>query len=401
MMGSAGKWRRDALWWSEHKEDLLMIAVLKRRPKTSLTVVAVLLGLGLWGWLAATATDEVKPYTLTAVSQGDIEETVIAQGTLEPKEFVNVGAQVSGQLTKLYVQVGEDVSASQLIAEIDPRVYESRLEETQAQVKALRAQLDLAKQQHARNAQLVEAQAVSKDAFETTLANMKNLEAQIEQATSQLNEAKTNLGYTKIYAPIAGTVVSQTTKVGQTLNANQTAPTVVEVANLDTMTVRAQVAEADVGKVTPNMPVYFTTLGSDTRWQTVVGQVIPSPEVVNDVVLYNVLADIANTDRSLMTGMSTQMNFVVGEAKGAVLVPVTALGKKRGRVATGTKYEIFVPEREGSETMVSKTIVVGLMNRSMAEVKSGLKVGDTVAVPTATSSGSSSSGGRRAMGPRF
>lgn len=378
-----------------------MIAVLKRRPKTSLTVVAVLLGLGLWGWLAATATDEVKPYTLTAATQGDIEETVTAQGTLEPKEFVNVGAQVSGQLTKLYVQVGEDVSASQLIAEIDPRVYESRLEETQAQVKALRAQLDLAKQQHARNAQLVEAQAVSKDAFETTLANVKNLEAQIEQATSQLNEAKTNLGYTKIYAPIAGTVVSQTTKVGQTLNANQTAPTVVEVANLDTMTVRAQVAEADVGKVTPNMPVYFTTLGSDTRWQTVVGQVIPSPEVVNDVVLYNVLADIANTDRSLMTGMSTQMNFVVGEAKGAVLVPVTALGKKRGRVATGTEYEIFVPERAGSEAMVSKTIVVGLMNRSMAEVKSGLKVGDTVAVPTATSSGSSSGGGRRAMGPRF
>lgn len=379
--------------------------IVTKRLKLTAALVIVLIAGGIWWWQSGSADGEKKPYTLAVATQGDLEETVTAQGTLEPKEFVNVGAQVSGQLTKLYVEVGQNVSASQLIAEIDPRLYESRLEETQAQVKALRAQLDLAKQQHARNAQLVEAQAISKDAFDTTLASVKNLSAQIEQANSQLSEAKTNLGYTKIYAPIAGTVVSQTTKVGQTLNSNQTAPTVVEVANLDTMTVRAQVAEADIGKVTPGMPIYFTTLGGDKRWQTTVRQVIPSPEVVNDVVLYNVLADIENptleNGRSLMTGMSTQMNFVVGDAKGAVLVPVSALGKKLGADATGTKYQIFVPQGPKGEDMVSKTIVVGLMDRSMAQVVSGLKAGDQVAVPTAVEKpgGAGGAARRKAMGP--
>lgn len=374
--------------------------IVKKRPKLTAALVALLLIGGIWWWQSGNADADKKPYTLAVATQGDLEETVTAQGTMEPKEFVNVGAQVSGQLTKLYINVGDDVSASQLIAEIDPRVYESRLEETQAQVKALRAQLDLAKQQHARNAQLVEAQAISQDAFDTTQAQVKNLSAQIEQATSQLNEAKTNLGYTKIYAPIAGTVVSQTTKVGQTLNSNQTAPTVVEVANLDTMTVRAQVAEADIGKVTVGMPLYFTTLGGEKRWKSTVTQVIPAPVIVNDVVLYNVLADIENRERSLMTGMSTQMNFVVGDAKNAVLVPVSALGKKQGVTDAGTKYQIFVPQGPKGEAMISKTIVVGLMDRSVAQVVSGLKAGDQVAVPTAAGE-KAGSGGRRTMGPRL
>lgn len=390
-----------------------------RKGKLMAVGALALLGAAAWGMLGGDDKEEAA-FTVAQATRGSLEETVSAQGTLEPKEYVHVGAQVSGQLLKLHVEVGDTVSASQLVAEIDPRVYESRLQETEAQVRSLnaqlleqKAQLKLAKQQHGRNAQLVEAQAISKDAFDTSAAGLKvaearviSLAAQIEQAKSTLNEAKTNLSYTKIYAPMGGTVVSQTAREGQTLNANQTAPTVVEVADLDVMTVRAQVAEADVGKVHAGMAVHFTTLGSETPWRTTVAQVIPSPQIVNDVVLYNVLADIDNTERKLMSGMSTQMSFVVGKAENAVLIPTAALGKKLGEAEAGkpgVPYQIFVPQGEGVEP---RTVRVGLMNRSMAEVLEGLKEGDAVAVPTGVASletQTAKGGGRRmrAMGPQL
>ena len=416
--GNGVNWRYSGV--KGNKMPVKLRTVLKSR-KGKAALAALLLGaLAVW-WTTRDDGKQEAAFTIATATTGNLEETVSAQGTLEPKEFVNVGAQVSGQLQKLHVEVGDTVSPGQLVAEIDPRVYESRLQESEAQVKSLsaqlleqKAQLELARQQHGRNVQLVEAQAISKDAFDTSAATLKAAEArivsigaQIEQARSTLNEAKTNLGYTKIYAPIGGTVISQTTREGQTLNANQTAPTVVEVANLDTMTVRAQVAEADVGKVRADMPVHFTTLGSETPWKTVVKQVIPSPQIVNDVVLYNVLSDIDNTERKLMSGMSTQMNFVVGKAENAVLVPTTALGKKLGDGSdgkAGVPYQIFVPHGDGVEP---KTVRIGLMNRSMAQVLDGLKAGDAVAVPTGTTSLESQSvgggGGRRAraMGPRL
>ncbi|HBG32027.1 MAG TPA: efflux RND transporter periplasmic adaptor subunit, partial [Gammaproteobacteria bacterium] len=126
-------------------------------------------------------------------------------------------------------------------------------------------------------------------------ARAASLKAQIEEARSTLAGDEANLGYTKIYAPMDGTVASQTAREGQTLNANQTAPVILQIADLGTMTVRAQVAEADVPRVQPGMDVSFTTLGSlNRRWQAVVRQILPTPEVINDVVLYNVLADVDN-----------------------------------------------------------------------------------------------------------
>lgn len=397
---------------------------VKKRKWLSALVTVSLLGLAGWWWLGSESSDTTKEMTVAEATMGDIAETVTAQGTLEPKNYVNIGAQVSGQLMKLHVEVGQTVSASQLVAEIDPRVYESRLKETQAQVKSLQAQLGvqqanlaLTQQQHGRNEQLVEAQAISKDAFDTSAAALKtahaqvrSLAAQIEQAKSTLDEAQTNLSYTKIYAPMGGTIISQTAREGQTLNANQTAPTVVEVADLATMTVRAQVAEADIGKITEGMPLTFTTLGSDRVWQSTVRQVIPAPEVVNDVVLYNVLVDVANPDRALMSGMSTQMTFMVGEAKNAVVIPAGALGKKLKTAADGRSatYVVFLPK--GKDASERKTVTIGLLNRQNAQVLEGLKAGDKVVVGGGTSAsdskdGSGSGGGSkraaRMMGPRI
>ncbi|MBS4050175.1 MAG: efflux RND transporter periplasmic adaptor subunit, partial [Methylomonas sp.] len=277
------------------------------------------------------------------VALGDIEENVTAQGKLEPKEYVDVGAQVTGQLQKLHIEIGDNVSAGQLLAEIDPRVYAARVRADEANIKNLQAQLAgqqaqviFARQQYERNRALMKSKGVSEQDFQNSEFNLKkavatadSIQAQIEQVQSTLSGDRANLGFTKIFAPIDGTVVTRTARVGQTLNANQTTPMILQIAKLDAMTVRAQVAEADVMRLQPGLPVYFTTLGSgERRWHGKVRQILPSPEVLNNVVLYHVLVDVDNRDRQLMSGMSTQIFFVLGRAERVGLMPLAALGRR-------------------------------------------------------------------------
>jgi len=324
------------------------------------------------------------------VQKGTIEEVVTAQGKLEPKEYVDVGTQVSGQLKVLHVDIGNDVKKGALLAEIDPRLYESRLEANTAQLKSLQAQLSeqeanlsLARQQHARNDTLIKTDAISKDAYDISAAALKTAaarvntqKAQIEQMQSTVEGDRTNLEYAKIYAPMDGTVVSLPTREGQTLNANQTAPTLMQLANLDIMTIRAQVAEADVMRLKVGMGVHFTTLGAqEKRWKATVRQILPSPEVINDVVLYNVLIDVDNRERLLMNGMSTQIFFELGTAADVLVLPIEALGKR----VTASDSEAglgYMVKRGDKETLVH----AGLMDRTNAEIRDGLKEGDEITI---------------------
>jgi membrane fusion protein, macrolide-specific efflux system len=389
-----------------------------RRPVKIFAALMVLLALGFGGYRYHTGRAEAKGQarvTIEIVKKGDIEEVVTAQGKLEPKEYVDVGVQVSGQIKKIYPSLGDSVKAGDLIAEIDPRVYESKVEADNAHIKTLEAQLAqqqaqvrLAQQQFDRVKKLLESRAVSQDSFdsaETTLkvakAQQDALQAQIEEQRSNLEGDKTNLSYTKIYAPMNGTVVIADAKAGQTLNATQSAPRVVQLANLDTMTVRAQVAEADVMRVKPGGSVYFTTLGAqDRKWTGKVRQVLPTPEVINEVVLYNVLVDVDNKDRQLMTGMSTQMFFVMGRARDVPLVPVAALGRHLAKQDNemGAAYVVHLPD--GSGKGAQKIIRVGLMNRSVAEVKEGLQEGDRVSVEVPESSSGGADSARMPRGMR-
>lgn len=366
-----------------------------KRPRyVKIILLLLVVALVLWRpWSGNDAT--VAQYEYVPVTRADIEETVTAQGELEPKEFVDVGAQVSGQLQKLHVAIGDNVKKGQLIAEIDPRIYTAQVEASEAQINTLKAQL--AEQQaqlgffqnvYARNQKLMKIDGVSKEALEnsemdykTALARIKSFQAQIKQAESSLQGSRTNLSFTKIYAPIDGTVVSQTSKEGQTLNANQTAPVIVQVAKLSVMTAKAQVAEADVQRLKAGMPVYFNTLGSDRRWESTLRQLLPSPDAtVTDVVLYNALVDVANEDGQLMTGMSTQMFFELGSARQALVIPTRALGKKvTASDGSGETYEVQVRGKKGLEP---RMIRVGLMNRTQAEIRSGLEEGEHLAIPT-------------------
>lgn len=378
------------------------------------------MAVGLATWLFWPSGGTQAEVQTAKVQTGTVEEFVTAQGKLEPKEYVDVGTQVSGQLLRLHVELGDDVAQGDLLAEIDPTVYEARVEADKAQLANLAAQLNdrqaslqLAKQLHQRNQELVKTTAISKQEADNSAAALKSAQAaadavraQIRQAQSTLEGDQANLGYTKIYAPISGTVVAQSAREGQTVNASQSAPTIVQVANLSVMTVRAQVAEADVMRVKAGMPVHFTTLGAmDKKWRGTVRQVLPSPEVVNDVVLYNVLIDADNTDRQLMTGMSTQVFFELGKAENVPVIPVAALGRMvSSNDASGTQvYRVRV---KNGRTVQPTEIEVGLMDRTKAEVKKGLKVGDEIivgegAAPTPSGNRSGGGGMRGMGGPRL
>ena len=346
------------------------------------------------------------------VARGDIEKTVTAIGALQPKDYVDVGAQVSGQLKTLHVELGDRVAKGDLLAEIDPTVFETRVRTDKANLENLRAQLTqqeaelaLARTQLKRNQALFKARAISQDVMQISetqvdidAAQVAALAAQIDAAQATYDGDVANLGYTKIYATMAGTVVSQSAVEGQTLNANQTAPTIVRVADLETMTVKAQVAEADVVRITPGMPAYFTTLGlPDRRWQGKVRQILPTPETVNDVVLFDVLIDVDNADGVLMTSMTAQVFFVLATAHDVPLVPMAALGRKRPD--TEDEYQVRVLSGGSAERRFVK---IGLSNRTSAQVVSGLEIGDQVIIDTPASEGRSGGGsGTRATGMGF
>src|ERR1041384_6255412 len=367
----------------------------RARRKTTLGALVILvIGAGCYWYTAAAQRPQRDSLRPIAVTRANIEEVVTAQGKLEPKQYVDVGTQVSGQLKKIHVDSGDTVRKGQLLAEIDPRVYQAQVEAGEAKLNSLLGQLNqqkaeavLADQNLQRNQNLIAANAVSKQALQETesqaavaKAQVDSIIAQIQETDSNLKASKTNLGFTKIYAPIAGTVTTLPTKEGQTLNANQTAPTIMQVANLDVMTVRAQVAEADVSRLKENMPAYFTTLGnSDHRWQGTVRQIQPSPEIVNDVVLYDVLIDVKNEGRQLMTGMTTQVFFIFGKADNAVVVPAEALTRRAAKEDNdkGKAYRVTVTKGDSREQRI---IHVGLQTRTQAEVTDGLQAGEQILV---------------------
>ncbi|MBS7544551.1 efflux RND transporter periplasmic adaptor subunit [Ancylobacter oerskovii] len=368
-------------------------------------------GGGSYAYLARErAGAEAPAFQTASVELGDIETVVTAIAKLQPKNYVDVGTQVSGQLRVIHPDVGAVVKKGDLLAEIDPTVYQTRvagdrasLDNLRAQLAQAQAQLTLDRLRDERARQLLANQSGSKDAADAATATARiseakidALKAQIAQTQATLDGDLANLGYTKIYAPMGGTVVSITAREGSTLNANQSAPIVLRIADLQTMTVTAQVAEGDIPRIQVGTPAYFSTLGlPDRRWEGTVRQVEPTPTIVNDVVLYNVLIDVPNDDLMLMTDMTAQVFFRLGEAKGVPLVPTAAL--RAGRDGEKT---VRVLGRGGA--VEERKVTTGLSNRSMTQITGGLSVGDRVITGTrGPGAAPGSGGGRPPMMPRL
>ena len=338
------------------------------------------------------------------VTRGDIEQTVLATGVLEPSKLVSVGAQASGQVKKLYVELGDTVKQGDPIADIDSRNQlntvanaQAGLSNVVAQKSAAEAALTKAQLDFARQQRLYQEGAAAKADFETaqaTLANAKaNLtaaNAQIKQSDLTLNTAQTNLGYTKILAPMDGTIVAVVTEEGQTVNANQSAPTIVKLAQLEQMTVSAEISEADVEKVEAGQDVYFTTLGDpNKRHYAKLRTVAPAPDSIESdtnssassqsatAVYYNGLFDVDNKDGSLKTGMTAQVYIVQASAKDALIVPSSALERVRGR-GRGAGYTVKVVKPNGETEQ--RPVKVGINTNVSAQILDGLKEGEKVVV---------------------
>ncbi len=336
----------------------------------------------------ATEEKSVEKITIVTAERGDVELTVTALGNLQPRDYVDVGAQVSGQLEKLHAEIGDNVEAGKILAEIDPEVLLSRVEASQAQLQAQKAQLaereaelELAKHQFNRQKNLLEEDATSEDAFQISFAAVKTkqaqiaaLKAQIEETESSIKGDEATLGYTKIYAPMSGTVVDLLARQGQTLNANQVAPIILRIADLSTMTVWTQVSEADVPRLKIGMEAYFTILGKPgQRWSGTLRQILPTPEIINNVVLYTALFDVSNEERELMTQMSAQVFFIVKSAYDVITVPMSALRKKDGATI---QYTATVIDDKKAQTV--RDVEIGINNRVSAEIISGLKEGERI-----------------------
>lgn len=362
---------------------------MKKKGRSWLWIVIIVVVAGAAAaWWFSPEDDGQQRLNTSKVEVRDIEVVVTATGSLQPLDFVDVGAQVSGQLEQLHVEVGDFVEAGDLLAEIDATVLEARLDGVRAQLRFQQAQLrerqaslDLALINLNRQQRLLADNATSEELVQSAeataraeAARLDAVQAQIEQTESSLRADEANLNYTRIFAPMSGTVTSIVARRGQTLNAAQTTPTILTIADLSVMRVEAQVSEADISRLRDEMPVYFTTLGNrGQRWYSTLELIEPTPRVENNVVLYNALFDVPNEDGRLLPQMTTQVFFVVASAEQVLSVPAGAV-RPTGR-GQGTVQVL----RNGVTETVN--VQIGISDRVYIEIKSGLNAGDEVIIP--------------------
>lgn len=388
-----------------------------KRPRQ--TRRALLAALCLIPVVAVAAWQFIPPgrdqFTTVQVSRADIESSVTALGTLQPRRYVDVGAQASGQIHKIHVEVGDRVKEGQLLVEIDPSTQQAKLdagrfsiENLKAQLQEQQAQHELARQKYQRQQNLAAGGATREEDVQTahaelrvTQARIDMFQAQIRQAEASLRSDQAELGYTRIYAPMAGTVVALDAREGQTLNAQQQTPLILRIAKLSPMTVWAEVSEADIGHVKPGMHAWFTTLSGGTRrWTSTVRQILPVPPKPLDqtsqgggspastsksgsarVVLYTVLLDVDNADNALMAEMTTQVFFVANQAQNVLTAPIAAL-------QTGAQPDLQTAQvvaKNGS--IEQRNVRTGISDRLRVQILDGLQEGDHLLIGPVDGSG--------------
>jgi macrolide-specific efflux system membrane fusion protein len=402
-----------------------------RRGRMLLVIALVVLVCGIVAW---TLRKPSAPTLATSpVTRGDLEQTVEATGVIDAYKLVSVGAQASGQIKSLKVQLGDTVKQGDLIAEIDATTQrnavlnaQAALDQVTAQRAVQQATLRQAELEFARQKEMLAAEATSRAEFDTAEAQLKtaraqvkSYDAQIQGRQTELGTANANLAYTRITAPMDGTVVAVVAEEGRTVNANQTAPTIVMLARLDLVTVNAEVSEADVVKIKAGMPVYFTTLGDPERkYHATLRQINPAPSSIasdssstsssssssaSSAVYYNALFDVENPDGTLRIDMTAQVSVLLKQAKDVLIIPSVALGPK----TRDGKYVVRIADGNGMPQ--PRKVTIGINTGSSAEVTSGLKEGEKVVVGEGSATPAAGSGNRggaqirmggAGMGPR-
>ena len=369
--------------------------------------VVVVVAVVMVGYATYTTRVAQPAGSVIAVSakRADIESTVLASGVIEPRVLVSVGAQVSGRLLSLGVDLGERVKKGQLIGEIDSVPQNNVVRKYEAALSALRAQRDRAlatleqtRLTFRRQNEILTGKAGTRQDYETAkadtmraAADLANLDAQIEGAAVDVDIAKTDLGYTKITAPIDGTVVAVVTKQGQTVISSQIAPTIVKLADLRTITVKANISEADVTRLKPGQPLHFTILAQpERRYDATLRAIEPAPDQIQApdgasaggsassgsstaAIYYNGRFEADNADGVLRPFMTAQIVFVLARAKQVVTIPEAAL-----RSASG--HEAHVQIQGADDRTRDRIVHTGVSNGEDVEIVDGLAVGDSVVI---------------------
>ncbi|GAF56384.1 LOW QUALITY PROTEIN: macrolide-specific efflux protein MacA [Psychrobacter sp. JCM 18901] len=425
-------------------------------------ITLIIVALGALAYTFFKTRRSTPNYLTATVEVGDIENNVMASGKVKALNTVDVGAQVSGEVKRLYVEVGDEVKQGDLIAQIDQVTQKNSLSNEQASLEQSEAALqsaqaeslskqaslksayaDLASRQSelkqaqsdfARLQDLVAIDAISqqeydtqatsvetakaavanaraaidtaKAAIATTEANINSQQAALRKSRTNVSTAEEDLSYTTIRAPISGTVVSITTEQGTTVNANQTAPTLVTLADLSTVRINAQISEADVINVSAGMPAYFNIIGNpDKQYDATLTAIEPAPEQISstsstDAAIYYVgYVEVPNPDRLFRIDMTAQIYIIVNEAKNTLLVPSTVIQEKRTKEKGKSTTGKFVRVLRDDGTVEERTVEVGIDNRVNAQILSGLKEGEEVII--SEESGKKSDSGRVPGGPQM
>ena len=385
-----------------------------------LLILALAAGGGWWYWQRSKNGNQVS-YLTEPVMRGDITRQVVATGAIDAVELVSVGAQVSGQIKKLHVTLGQRVKKGDMVAEIDSvsqmNQYNSDkalLASRQADLAARQASLRVAQSRFEREAALRKREATSKEAYETAENNLALAKAEVAQVQAQIKQTELaigtdeqNLGYTRITAPLDGTVVSVVVDEGQTVNANQTTPTIVQIADLAKMENNIEISEGDIGVIKAGMPLSFTVLSlPDRPFATSISSLDPglttlskgqygksstSSSSSSDAVYFYGKALIDNPEGLLRIGMTTENTITVAEAKDVVMVPLIAV-QRRGRA--GQIVEVLNASGEPEE----RAVKTGLSDGIRVEITEGLREGEQVILGQLTQAEIKAGGNTR--GPR-
>jgi HlyD family secretion protein len=354
---------------------------------------------GYWWWAKSQKQVELNRYRTVVLETGDVTQTASANGTLNPVVLVSVGTQVSGTVKKLYTDFNDKVQKGQVLAELDPPLFNAQVQQSEANVRNAEASLDLALANEARMKNLLDQEYISRQEYDQTQQALKSARAQLDLAHAQLQKDRTNLAYTVIRAPVSGVVVSRSVDVGQTVAASFQTPELFKIAqDLSRMQIDSSFAEADIGKIKVGQVVRFTVDAFAGRaFSGVVKQVRLNPTNVSNVITYDVVVGVDNPEQILLPGMTAYVNIVVAERNDVLLVPNAALRfrpkdveqqgglmhkKKDGEGAGGT---VYVLENGQPKKVWIKT---GITDNKVTEVVSGsIKAGDSVVVEDTRDSG--------------
>ncbi len=372
-------------------------------------LIAAVLALGAGGYFYFRhGSGEKLNFNTVATTRGELTATVTATGILNPVVNVTVGSQVSGRISKLYVDYNSPVTKGQVLAEIDPATYQATVEQAGADLANAQANLELQRVQFNRNSELFTNKLISGSDFDISLATLHSAEATVKIKQASLSNAQVNLNYCKILSPVDGVVISRAVELGQTVASSFNTPTIFQIANdLTKMQIDSNVAEADVGGVIEGQSVEFTVDAYPTRtFHGAVAQVRNSPITVNNVVTYDTVISVTNADYKLKPGMTANVSVIVSQRDDALKIPNVALrfrppesavvltnavggvlqtnevaggkGGRKGKGNRGLRTVYMLAGDESAPQLKPMQIKTGITDGIFTEVVDGLKEGDKV-----------------------